>query len=199
MPLWLLVPAALVAQAPTPAPVTPQALDQVQALVTAIPEALVDGKRGAMTGLVAKAKAGWEAAKPGLLKTVPESEAGFIDRQFKSMLKMKPREQAIGALGICNTLSRFQGRSRKQDLAQANRVAMMAWCGVDATMWAPMPNVDMAFKPLIEQDNGAHALAIVGVQDALKRFQESAAKHQAAPAKKALKELMNLAQVLAKG
>ncbi|GLH73525.1 hypothetical protein GETHLI_20270 [Geothrix limicola] len=195
MPLWLLVPAALVAQTPA----MPQGLDQVQVLVTAIPEALIEGKRGAMTGLVAKAKAGWDAAKPGLLKTVPEPDATFIDKQLKAMLKMKPREQAIGALGISATLSRFQGRSRKQDLLQASRVSMMAWCGVDAALWAPMPNVDVAFKPLIEQDNGAHAVAIVGVQDALKRFQESAAKRQAQPAKKALKDLMNLAQVLAKG
>ena len=112
MPLILLALPALVA---TQASSAPQSIDQVQDLVGAIPMALINEKRGAMRGLVAKAKAGWEQAKPELSKTIPEPEATFIDRQFKSMLRMKPNEQAIGAIGISSTLSRFQPRSRKQD------------------------------------------------------------------------------------
>lgn len=196
MPLWLLAPYALVL---TQSPAIPT-LDPIQNLVEAIPEALIAGKRGAMTGLVAKAKAGWEQAKPELLKakSMPEADATFIDRQLKAMLKMKPREQAVGALGISATLSRYQGRSRKQDLLQADRVTMMAWCSVDAGQWAPLPDVAGAFKPLLDQDKGQHTLAAIGVQEALKRFQEGAQKKQAAGAKKALKDLMAFVDVLEK-
>jgi hypothetical protein len=95
-------------------------------------------------------------------------------------------------------VSRFQPRSRKQDLLQADRVAMAAWCGVDGAMWEPMPNVEGAFKILVDQDKGQHTLAVVGIQEALKRFQESRSKRQAPGAKKALKELLNLLDVLEK-
>ena len=107
----------------------------------AIPLALINEKRGAMRGLVAKAKAGWAQAKPELLRTIPEPEAAFIDRQFKAMLTMKPNEQAIGAIGIASTLSRFQPHSHKQDLLQVSRLIMAAWTGVDAGQWAPFPNM----------------------------------------------------------
>ena len=160
--------------------------------------ALINEKRGAMRGLVAKAKAGWEQAKPELSKTIPEPEANFIDRQFKSMLRMKPNEQAIGAIGIASTLSRFQPRSHKQDLLQASRLIMAAWTSVDASLWEPFPNVAAGFKLLIDQDNGQHTLAVLNVQDALKRLEESHRKHQAAGTKKALKELLNLVDVLEK-
>jgi hypothetical protein len=196
MPLLLPALSAVVAiQSPAQSPV-----DRVQGLVEAIPEALIAGKRGAMPGLVAKAKAGWEQAKPGLLKAkvMPEADATFIDRQVTAMLKMKPREQAMGALGISATLSRYQGRSRKQDLLQADRVAMMAWCGVDAGQWAPLPDVAGVFKPLLDQDQGQHTMAAIGIQDALKRFQDGTQKKQVAIAKKALKDLMIFVDVLEK-
>jgi len=195
MPLILLALPALVA---TQASSAPQSIDQVQDLVGAIPMALINEKRGAMRGLVAKAKAGWEQAKPELSKTIPEPEATFIDRQFKSMLRMKPNEQAIGAIGIASTLSRFQPRSRKQDLLQASRLIMAAWTSVDAGQWGPFPTVAAGFKPLIDQDNGQHTLAVLNVQDALKRLEESRQKRQAAGTKKALKELLNLVDVLGK-
>ncbi len=195
MPLiFLALPALLAVQAPSPAP----SLDQVQQLIMAIPTALTNEKRGSMRGLVAKAKAGWEQAKPGLLKTIPEPEAAFIDKQLKAMLKMKPQEQAIGAIGISTTLSRFQPRSRKQDLLQAGRLVLAAWTGADAGQWEPFPNVATGFKPLISQDNGQHTLAFIQVQDALKRLEESHQKHQVASAKKALKELLSLVDVLEK-
>jgi len=195
MPAWLLaVPALMVVQAPAPTP----ALDQLQGLMMAIPEALVDGKRTATPGLVVKAKSSWDALKPEVGKALPEAELTFIDKQLKAMLKMKPREQAAGALGISSALSRYQPRSRKQDLLQANRTVMLAWCGVDGALWEPMPRVEVAFKPLIEQDNGQHALAVVSIQEAIKRFQESTKKRKAVEAKKALKELLNLSAVLEK-
>jgi hypothetical protein len=190
--LLLALPALVAAQAPG----GPPAIDQVQTLVGAIPAALVQEKRGAMRGLVAKAKAGWEQAKPGLLKTIPEPEAAFIDKQFKAMLKMKPQEQAIGAIGISSTLSRFQPHSRKQDLLQASRLVMAAWTGVDAGQWEPFPNVAAGFRPLFDQDNGQHPLALMKVQDTLKRLDESHKKHQGTEVKRALKELLNLLGVL---
>ncbi len=195
MPLLLLVlPALVVAQAPPGSP----AIDQVQNLMGAIPAALVNEKRGAIRGLVAKAKAGWEQAKPELRKTIPDPEAAFIDRQFKAMLTMKTQEQAIGAIGISSTLSRFQPHSRKQDLLQASRLVMAAWTGVDAGQWEPFPNVAAGFRPLTDQDNGQHTLALIQVQDALKRLDENHKKHQGPGVKKALKELLNLVDVLEK-
>ena len=149
-----------------------------------------------MRGLVAKATARWEQAKPELRKTIPEPEMTFIDRQLKAMLRMKPQEQAMGALGIATTLSRFQPRSHKQDLLQVGRLIMAAWTGVDAGQWAPFPNVAAGFKPLIDQDNGQHTLIVLKVQDALKRLDVSHQKHQAVGTKKALKELLNLVDVL---
>ena len=195
MPLILLALPALVA---TQASSAPQSIDQVQDLVGAIPMALINEKRGAMRGLVAKAKAGWAQARPELLKTIPEPEAAFIDRQFKAMLTMKPNEQAIGAIGIASTLSRFQPRSRKQDLLQMGRLIMAAWTGVDAGQWAPFPDVAGGFKPLIDQDNGQHTLALINVQDALKRLEEGRQKRQGPAVKKALKDLLNLVDVLEK-
>jgi len=194
MPLFLLALPALVAQVSPAAP----AMDQLQELLKAIPVALVDGKGGAMRGQVAKVKAAWDQARPEIRKTLPEPETTFIDKQLKAMQKMKPREQALGALGISSTLSRFQGRSRKQDLLQAERLVLAAWCGVDGGQWEPFPNVAEGFKPILQQDNGAHALAVVGVQDGLKRLQESLQKRQAAVAKKALKDLLASAEVIAK-
>ncbi len=192
--LMLVVPALVVVQAPPAA----QSLDQLQELLEAIPEALIDGKHSAMGGLVAKARAGWDKAKPGLQKAVPDAEMGFIDKQLKAMLKMKPREQAVGALGISGTLSRFQGRSRHQDLLQADRTTMLAWCDVDAGQWASLPGVAGVFQPLLDQDKGQHALAVLGIQDALKRLQDSQQERQAVSAKKALKNLLDFIDVLEK-
>jgi hypothetical protein len=195
MPLLLLTLPALVA---TQLPAASPALDQVQALVGAIPAALLQEKRRAMPGLVVKAKAGWEQARPSLLKIIPGPDATFIDKQFKAMLKMKPPEQAIGAIGISSTLSRFQPRSRKQDLLQVDRLIMAAWTGVDAKQWEPFPNVAAGFKPLIDQDNGQHTLTLIKVKEALKQLDESHKKHQGAEVKKLLKELLNLADLLEK-
>ena len=195
MPLiFLALPALVVTQVPPGS----QAIDQVQNLVGAIPTALINEKRGTIRGLVAKAKAGWEQAKPDILKIIPEPETAFIDKQLKAMLTMKPQEQAIGAIGISSTLSRFQLRSRKQDLLQAGRLVMAAWTGVDAGQWEPFPNVATGFKPLIDQDSGQHTLALINVQDALKRLEESRQKRRGAGVKKALKELLNLLDVLEK-
>lgn len=86
MPAILLLLPALVAQAPF----APATLDQLQDLLEAIPEAVIDGKTGNLKGLLAKARAGWDKAKPELRKTIPEAEATFIDRQLKAMEKMSP-------------------------------------------------------------------------------------------------------------
>jgi hypothetical protein len=195
MPLWMLALPALVATQP---PAAPSSIDQVQNLVRAIPEALLSEKRGTMRGLVAKAKAGWDLARPEIRKTMPEPEAAFIDKQLGAMQKMRPVEQAIGALGISSTLSRFQPRSRKQDLLQVDRLVMAAWCAADSGQWEPFPNVAAGFKPLIDQDGGQHTLAVINGQDSLKRLEESHRKHQAVGAKKALKELLKLVDVLGK-
>jgi hypothetical protein len=69
---------------------------------------------------------------------------------------------------------------------------------VDAGLWAPLPGVAEVFKPLLEQDKGQHTLAVIGVQEALKRLDESVKKKQVAPAKKALKDLMAFVDVLEK-
>ena len=195
MPLLLLVLPALVVVQTSP---TPLPIEHVQDLMRAIPVALIEGKRGAMRGLVLKARAGWEQAKPELRKTLPEPEVAFIDKQLKDMEKMKPAEQGIGALGLSSTLSRFQARSRKQDLLQLGRLVMAAWCGVDAGQWAPFPNVEQGFKTLLEQDGGQHTLAGVSAQEALKRLQAGRKKHQAADTKKALKELLSFVDLFEK-
>jgi hypothetical protein len=75
---------------------------------------------------------------------------------------------------------------------------MAAWTGVDAGQWEPFPNVATGFKPLIDQDSGQHTLALINVQDALKRLEESRQKRRGAGVKKALKELLNLLDVLEK-
>jgi len=183
----LALPALVVLQAPSSMP----SLDQVQRLVNAIPEALIHGKRGEMRGLVAKAKAGWEQAKPEVRKTMPETEIAFIDRQLKAMHKMRPVEQAAGALGISSTLSRFQPRSRRQDLLQVDRIIQSAWCAVDSGHWEPFPNVAAAVHALVDQDKGEHTLVVLKMQESLKALEASQPKHQAAATKKALSELMN--------
>ncbi|GEM_PF-474303 len=195
MSLLLVLP-ALIAQAP-PAQ-APASLETLQAQLAAIPEALVAGKAGSMKGLVAKTKAEWDKAKPGLAKTMPEAEQVFVDKQLKSMQKMKPTEQAAGALGIANTLSRFQPKPKDQGLIQARRATLLAWCSVDAAQWEPMPRVGEALKLAVDQDQGRHTLAAIGAQDALKRFEESRKKKQAVPTKKALKDLLGFFDVLAK-
>lgn len=194
MPLLLLVVPALLAQATPASP----SLDQLQELFKAIPVALVDGKPGAMRGQVAKAKAAWDQARSKVRKTMPEPEAVFIDRQLKAMQKMKPREQALGALGLSSTLSRFQGKSRKQDRLQAERQILAAWCGVDGGQWEPFPNVAEALKPVLDQDNGAHTVAVVGAQDGLKRLQASRQQRQTVGAKQALKDLLACVEVIGK-
>lgn len=194
MLLLLIAPPALT----IPAPAAPQVLDHLQELMEAIPEALIDGKRGAMHGLVAKAKAGWDHARPDLRKAMPEPEIIAIDMQLKGMQMMKPREQAVGALGISSTLSRFQAKSRQQDLLVADRTVMLAWCGVDAGQWNQLPRVAETFKPLIDQDKGQHPLAVAGIQEALKRLQDSQQKRRAAGAKKALKDLLGFVDMLEK-
>jgi hypothetical protein len=193
MPLFLLAVPALVAQTPA----APAALDLLQDQFKAIPLTLVEGKASSVKAQVLKAKAAWEKARPDLGKVIPAPETAFIDKQLKAMLKMKPREQAMGAIGISATFSRFQGKSRKQDLLQAQRSTLSGWCGVDAGLWEPFPGVAETFKPLLDQDNGAHPVAVIGIQDALKRLAESRAKRQAPAAKKALKDLASLAEVLA--
>lgn len=191
----LLAPPALVAQ---PTAAAPKLLDHLQELLEAVPEALIDGKRGAMRGLVEKAKTEWDRARPEVRKAMPEPEIIAIDRQLKAMRTMKPREQAVGALGISGTLSRFQARSHQQDLLMADRTTMLAWCMVDAGQMERLPGVAEAFKPLIDQDKGQHTLAVVQVQEALRRLQESQQKRNAAGAKKALKELLDLVDVIEK-
>ena len=192
--LLLIAPPAQVVQAPAASPV----LDRLQELLEAVPEALIDGKPGTMRGLVAKAQRGWERAKPELRQAMPEPELIAVDRQLKAMRKMKPREQAVGALGLSSTLSRFQPRSRQQDLLQADRTAMLAWCSVDAGSWELMPGVAGAFQPLLDQDAERHPKAVAAAREALKRFQESRDKRQGAAAKKALQELLDLVDAFEK-
>ena len=194
MPAILFLLPALVAQAP----LAPATLDQLQDLLEAIPEAVVDGKTANLKALLAKARTGWDKAKPELRKTIPEAEATFIDRQLKAMEKMSPREKAAGAIGISSTLSRFQPRSPKQDLQAADRTAMLAWCSVDAGLWQQIPRVAEAFKPVLDQDKGRHPLAVASAGEALQRFQTAVTKKQAPTAKKALKELLALVDVLEK-
>ena len=194
MPAILFLLPALVAQVSS----APTALDRLQDLLEAIPEAVIDGKTGNLKGLLAQARTGWDKAKPELRTTIPEAEATFIDRQFKAMEKMSPREKAAGALGISATLSRFQPRSPKQDLLQADRTAMLAWCSVDAGLWLQVPKVAEAFKPVLDQDKGRHPLAVASAGEALQRFQAAVTKKQASAAKKALKDLLALVDVLEK-
>ena len=195
MPLLLLALPALVVQAPAP---TVKPVDRVQGLFEAITEAFIEGKRGAMAGLVAAGKAGWEQARPDLLKALGEAEAVAIDRQVKAMAKMTPREQAVGALGVSKALSRLQGKSRQQELRHAHRTAMLAWCLVDSGQLNPLPGVAGAFQPVIDGDKGSHTLAVMSVQESLKRLQESQQRQQAGGAKKALKDLLKLVDVLEK-
>ena len=194
MPAILFLVPALVAQAPS----APTALDRLQDLLEAIPEAVIDGKTGNLKGLLAKARADWDRTKPELRKVIPEAEQTFIDRQLKAMEKMSPREKAAGALGISATLSRYQPRSPKQDLLQADRTAMLAWCSVDAGLWQQIPRVAEAFKPVLDQDKGRHALAVASANEALQRFQTAITKKQAPAAKKALKDLLALVDVFEK-
>lgn len=194
MPLLLLaVSAVALVQAPAPSPA-----DRVQGLVEAIPEAFVEGNRGAMPSLVAKATAGWEQARPGLQKALGEAEAIAIDRQLKAMAKMTPREQAVGALGVANALGRVAERGRKPELGQAYRTVLLARCTVEAGQLSPLPGVAEAFKAVSDGDKGQHTLILLSVQDALKRLQEGQQKKQAAAVKKALKDLQKLVGVLEK-
>jgi len=195
MPLLFLALPALVAQAPAP---TAKPVDRAQELFMAVPAAFIEGKRGAMPGLVTAGKAGWEQARPELLKALGEAEATAIDRQVKAMVKMSPRSQAVGALGISKALSRIQSRSRQLDLANAERTTMLAWCLVDSGQFKSLPAVAGAFQPVIDGDQGQHTLAVMGVQEALKRFQESQKKNQAAGVKKALQDLLKLVDVFKK-
>jgi len=195
MPLLLLTLPSMVVQAPTP---TVKPVDRVQGLFEAIPEAFIEGKRGAMPGLVATAKTGWEQARPELLKALGESEAVAIDRQVKAMAKMSPRGQAVGALGVSKALSRLQGKTRQQELRHAHRTTMLAWCLVDSGQLNPLPSVAGAFQSVIDGDKGSHTLAVMSVQEALKRLQENQQKQQGGGAKKALKDLLKLVDVLEK-
>jgi hypothetical protein len=192
--LLFVLPALVVAQPPAP----PQTLDHLQECLEAIPEALIDGNRGSMRGLVGKVKAEWDRAKPELRKAMPEAESIAIDRQLKAMRTMKPIEQAVGALGISSTLSRFQAKSHQQDLLNADRTAMLAWCLVDAGQLERLPGVAEGFKPLLDQDKGKHARAAMAVPEALKLLEESQQKRHAAGAKKALKQLLDLVDAFEK-
>jgi len=187
--LLLLAPPAIQVVQP---PAATQTLKRLQEQLEAIPQALIDGKPGSMRALVAKALAGWNQALPELRKAMPEPERLAMEMQLKAMGKMKPREMAVGALGISSTLSRFQPHSREQDLLHADQTAMLAWCTVDAKSWQQLPALGDAFRPLIDQDKGRHAKAVLATQEALKAFQASQQKHQALAAKKAIKTLLDL-------
>jgi hypothetical protein len=195
--LFLIAPPALVAPPPPAADPAP-ALDRLQTLFDALPLALVEGRRGAMRGLLAKARGGWEEAKPTLRKSMADPDLTAIDRQVKAMAAMKPREQAAGALGIAITLGGRQARSLGQDVRQAKRTAMLAWCGVDDGQWNLLPKVALVFKPLLDQDQGRHPQVVQGLQGALDRFQEAQKKRQAPAAKQALKDLVDRAGDLEK-
>ncbi len=195
MPLLLLAVPALVAAPPAP---VPGPVDRAQDLLMAVPAAFLDGKPSALPGLVAKAATGWEQARPEFLKALGGDETAAVDRQIKAMTKMGPREQAAGALGLSTVLSRVQGRSRRQDELNARRTAMQAWCLVDAGQLEPLPSVATAFKPLVDDDQGRHTLAVLAVQEALGRLHEGQQKKQALGMKKALKDLVRLAEAFAK-
>ena len=194
MPAILFLLPALVAQAPS----ATASLDGLQDLVKAMPESLVDGKASALKGQLAKARAAWDKAKPGLRKTIPEAEQAFIDRQLQSMEKMSPREKAAGALGISATLSRFQPKSRHQELLQLERTTLMAWCAIDAGLWNQMPRVVEDFTAALAKEGDRHTMAVASAREALQRFQAAAKKKQTAPAKTALKDLLELVGVLEK-
>ncbi|WP_306590582.1 hypothetical protein [Geothrix sp. 21YS21S-4] len=187
----LLVPPAQVVQAPA----GPPALAEAQGSFEAVARALVEGRRGAMRGLIAQGKAAWERAKPGLGKTLSAAEVTAFDRQVKAMGTMKPREQAVGALGLANTLAGRQAKSADQDVRQAERMAMMAWCAVDDGQWNLIPGVDAPFKPVV----ALYPAAGPGLEASLARFREAQQKRQPAAAKKALKEVLDQSARLGKG
>jgi hypothetical protein len=184
--LMPLAPPALTAQAPSAAPT----LEALQLSMEAIPKALVEGKPGATRNLVAQARITWEAAKPTLSKRMPEPDLIAIDRQLKAMKAMKPREQAVGALGISSILSRLQPRSHPQDLLALGRTTLMAWCVADDGHVERIPPVAEAFQPILAQDKGKHPEAAKQIQAALQRLKEAQQLRHASAAKKALKELL---------
>ena len=188
----LLIP-ALLAQAPA----APQPLDQVQALLATIPQAVIEGRPAETKALLEKARAGWAQARPGL-KAVPEAEAGFVDRQLKSMQGMSPRERALGALMIGRSLAQHQPAGRVRELADADRSARIAWCNIDAGYWNQVPPVADIFRPVLQKEQG-RSLVVAAAEEALKRFAQSQKKEQAAPAKKALRDLMTQVEALQKG
>lgn len=187
-----LAPPALTVQAPAP-----RAVEELQALLKAIPDAFTQGKARDLRPLVAKAQARWEAARPGLAKTIPEPEAVFIGKQLKAMQAMKAREQAVGALGIASTLSRYQPRTAERERLQAERAVLLAWCGADAGQWEPQPRLGEIYKPVLDEARGRNPLGAIGVEEALKRVQEVWGKRQAPAAKKALKALLEASRATA--
>lgn len=192
-------PALLIPVLFVQAPSAPPVLDQVQAHLGAISQAVVDGRPGETKALMDKARTAWSQARPALKGVVPDAEAGFVDRQLKSMQAMSPRERAMGALMISRSLAEHQPAGRARDLAEADRAAKVAWCNIDAGYWNQVPPVGELFRAILRREQGRRPLVEAAAEEALKRLEPALKKQQAGPAKKALKDLLAQVEALQKG
>jgi len=193
--LWMHIvpPAAL-----QTAPVATLPIEALLKTLNGIPQAYIEGESGKIPGILNQTRAQWEQSKKDIAIAIPGHEVELINLSLNNMGALKPRDQAELALEVSAHLITHVSPTRETQVLGAASKTMLAWCRVDAGRWSEIPNVAEAFKPVVDEDQGRHLIAVKDIQVALDQLQVDLEQKSAPNAKKTLKRLLDLVAMLEK-
>lgn len=173
------------------APALPKPLESFLEALSLIPEAFIDGRDDRMSAALARVKKQWEPLRPQLAATLPPHSLETANQRLGELGNLKPRLQAEAALEVSTLLAAPYATTRTTLLMTAERVAMLAWCRVEAEHWETLPKVDEALKPVLEGDHGRHPRTVQGIQATLEELRQTLGVKGISRSKRTLERLLD--------
>lgn len=181
-----LAPPALVFQAPTPA-------KELGALLEALegpPEALIEGKNKKVYAHALKAYNAWQRSKASILPSIPETDRPRVEEAMLRMHNTHGIESAIAALDASDVLVGRGKDDRQSRLGAADRACMRAWMQVENGQWSELLDLQLVFKPFLDQDQAAYGNTLAKVRTDLAGLKAASEAKQSQQAKRAIQGLL---------
>lgn len=154
------------------------------------PEALTDRRPARARSEAAKAVALWDRKRAALLAALPAPGQDALVKAMDRLRSAKGDEAGFSALDAMEILERRLPEGRLQWLAAADRLGMRAWILLGEGH-AAIPDLDAAFKDLMDRDAGKHSAAVAKTRIELERLHAALAKQDLPAAQKAVGVLLD--------
>ena len=185
MPLFF--PPALV----QPHPADAKLLHAFSEALEGAPEALTDRRPARAHSAALKAVALWDRNRGALLAALPASDQDALVKAMDRLRHAQGDEAGFAALDAMEILERRLPEGRLQWLAAADRLGMRGWILLSEGK-TELPNLDAAFRALMDNDGGKHAAAVAKTKVELERYHGALDKHELPVAQKAVGVLLDL-------